>query len=86
MTVDLRNRDSTRSKELGTVGEYVSHRRVARADPIAAAISAVPAARTVENRLLSSTADDHLRTLAVIEAAYLTSKTSAPEAPAQFLE
>ncbi len=86
MTVDLQNRDSSRSRDPGAAEECVSHRTVETGNPIAAAISAGPAARALGNRLLSSTADDHLRTLAVIEAAYLSAKTSAPEAPAQFLE
>jgi predicted dehydrogenase len=51
----------------------------------AAAINAFGAARRGESRRLPAPAKDHLNTLAVIEAAYLSAKTGAPESPRQFL-
>ena len=56
-----------------------------RKNPIAAAVSAVRAAHLAGNGLLTSTAADHLKTLAVIEAAYLSAKTGSPETPTRFL-
>ena len=53
--------------------------------PAAAIIRAFAEAREADEQRLRSTAEDHLATMAVVEAAYLSAKTGAPETPARFL-
>lgn len=52
----------------------------------AGAIEAFGAAQSDSGPGMAATAAEHLPTMAVIEAAYLSEKTGTPESPAQFLE
>ena len=61
-------------------------RRTVREDRVvASAISAFGATRREGEKRLESSAREHLSTLAVIEAAYLSAKTGEPESPDRFL-
>lgn len=53
--------------------------------PAAATIRAFAQAKEADDPRPRSTADDHLATMAVMEAAYLSAKTGAPETPSRFL-
>ena len=54
--------------------------------PVAPAIQVFAESTLAGERSLRSSAADHLGTLAVIEAAYLSTKTRCPEPPGQFLD
>lgn len=52
---------------------------------VAPAVHAFAEAMLDPDEAIRPTTDDHTKTLAVIEAAYLSSKTRSPESPSQFL-
>ncbi len=55
-------------------------------NPVAAAISAFGASRLSDEEKLTSPAEQHLPTVALIEAAYLSAKTGEAESPARLLD
>jgi predicted dehydrogenase len=55
-------------------------------DPTRAVMDTLVTIRRGESRISFPPASDHLSTLAVIEAAYLSAKTGVPESPRQFLD
>lgn len=65
-------------------GSPVKHPTARAANPAAHAISAFGASRLSNGQPLKSKAEEHLPTLAVIEAAYLSARTGAPESPGRF--
>ena len=62
-------------------GGSVEVREVQRVPAAAGAVRAFGAARLAEERKPAPAAQEHLPTMAVIEAAYLSAKTGAPESP-----
>ena len=60
--------------------------RELRSDAVAAAVAAFVDSLTGDAESLASTMLEHLRVLAVIEAAYLSAKTGAPESPRPFAD
>ena len=60
-------------------------RKVLSGHSAAAAIRAIADSLAADAQPLESTGQEHLATMAVIEAAYLSAKTGAPERPARFL-
>lgn len=65
-------------------GKLVEYHRAQTPNPVAHAISAFGASRLSNGQPLKSKAEEHLPTLAVIEAAYLSARTGAPESPSRF--
>ncbi|UCC32001.1 MAG: Gfo/Idh/MocA family oxidoreductase [Phycisphaerales bacterium] len=65
-------------------GSPVKHPAARAANPAAHALSAFGASQLSNGRPLKSKAEEHLSTLAVIEAAYLSARTGAPESPGHF--
>jgi predicted dehydrogenase len=66
-------------------GGPAGHGAAPTANPTAAAISSFGEEHLSRDRKLTSTAGEHLATMAVIEAAYLAAKTGAAESPLRFL-
>ena len=62
-------------------GHGVEHHPVETAPPVGSAISAFGAALRTGAKKIASTAAEHLTTAAVIDAAYLSARTGAPESP-----
>jgi len=54
-------------------------------NPVAAAMRAFALACSSDSRPLPSPGAEHLKTLATIDAAYLSARTASPEAPGRFL-
>ncbi|MHC4698723.1 MAG: hypothetical protein ACYTFA_18495, partial [Planctomycetota bacterium] len=82
----VRRSDQSRCETDLPAGQEVADRLEGRPHtPGAAAVDAVRAARIAGNLPPLSTARDHLKTLAVIEGAYLSAKTGSPETPTRFL-
>jgi len=67
-------------------GGPVEHYAVQSTNPAAHAISAFGASRLSGAERFESTAREHIATMAAIEAAYLSARTGAPEAPARFTD
>lgn len=65
-------------------GNLVEYHGARTSSPVAHAISAFGASRLSGALPLKSKAEEHLPTLAVIEAAYLSARTGAPESPSRF--
>lgn len=65
-------------------GSSVRYPAARAVSPAAHAISAFGASRLADGQLLRSKAEEHLPTLAVIEAAYLSARTGAPESLDRF--
>ena len=82
LTIELAGKRLTVSHH----GNSSVKRRTIREDRLVASeISALAATLREEEQHLASRAREHLSTLAVIEAAYLSAKTGEPESPDRFL-
>ncbi len=66
-------------------GGSPQHHRVWTPHPVHCAISAFGASQCSQEKLFASTVEEHLATVAVIEAAYLSAKTGEPESPSRLL-
>ncbi len=66
-------------------GESAQHHRVWTPHPVQCAISAFGDSQCSQEKRFVSTVEEHLPTLAVIEAAYLSARTGEPESPGPLL-
>jgi predicted dehydrogenase len=82
-TVEIRPDGMTITTRGGSPAE---HYTAQSANPVAHAISAFGSSLLSGARRYESTISEHVATLAVIQAAYLSARTGAPETPARFAD